>query len=92
MKKYICKKPCTLNGEQLNAGEIIPHDLLVQNRIPKLLSMGIIAEAPTGRPEPAQIEREQPKATNDTPAQPKAVKPPRKPAKQQPAKTRKAGE
>lgn len=47
VRNYICMKACTLNGTQVNAGEIIPHEMLVENRIPKLISMGYIQEGPT---------------------------------------------
>ena len=91
MKTYICKRACTLNGEQIAAGETIPHDLLVTNRIPKLVSMGLIAEAPTGQPEAAPAERKEAQAREQVPQEEKPAKAPQTPAKRQPSKTQKAG-
>jgi hypothetical protein len=90
VKTYICKKPCILNGAQLSAGEEIPHDLLVESRIPKLLSMGVIEEAPARQPRVAQDKREDAEPTNDTLKVESPVKPPQKPAKRQAPKPRKA--
>jgi hypothetical protein len=90
VKTYICKKPCILNGAQLSVGEEIPHDLLVESRIPKLLAMGIIEEAPARQPRAAQDARKEAKPTNDTPRAESPVKPPQKPAKRQAPKPRKA--
>ena len=92
MKKYICKKACTLNGTQVAAGEAIPHDLLVANRIPKLVSMGLIEEAPAWQPEPAQAKPSETKARETSTPEEKPVKEPLKPAKRQPAKSQKAGD
>lgn len=91
MKTYICKKACTLNGTQVVAGEAIPHDLLIASRIPKLVSLGLIEEAPARKPEPAQIQREDPKARETVPQEEEPAKPPKTAAKRQSPKAQKAG-
>lgn len=42
MKAYLCIKACTLSGTKFEKGEVVPKELLVTNRIPRLISMGLI--------------------------------------------------
>ena len=63
-------KACTLNGTQVNAGEIIPHEMLVENRIPKLISMGYIQEGPTIVSTTAPLQNEPATEPEKTPVAP----------------------
>ncbi|MGI6224828.1 MAG: hypothetical protein ACOYJ1_01095 [Peptococcales bacterium] len=83
---YICKKACILNGKQVNAGMIIPRELIVENRIPALLRMGYIQEGPTivsttapAQPEPAAL-----KSPSDNPEAPEDAASVAKPAQTEP--------
>lgn len=91
MKNYICKRACTLNGTKVVAGEAIPHDLLMASRIPKLVSLGLIEEAPASKQEPAQIQREAPPARETVPQEEEPAKTPKTAPKRQQPKAQKAG-